>query len=105
MDLRELDDLACDCGRPLRKGWAGLAELPLNGDNWTVEVAAKWLGLPVKDLRDLIRVTGLPPTGTAKMASYRRSGRQPRVYDAHALIQMYEAVYTLRQALGTQDPG
>jgi hypothetical protein len=95
--------LVCDCGK--RKGWAGLAEQPLDGDNWTVEVAAKWLGLPARDIRDLIRVTGLEPTGTAKMAAYRRSGRQPRVYDAKALIQMYETVYELRQVLGTQDPG
>lgn len=95
------DGLTCDCCR--KRGWAGLPEQPLDGQHWSVDVAAAWLGIPAGDLRDLIRIVKLEPTGTAKMAAFRRSGRQPRVYASEALIMLHEMVYTLRQALSTQD--
>lgn len=87
------------------KGWAGAPPVPVDGDNWPVEFAAKTLGISEKDLRDLIRITGLEPAGTMKMASFKRSGRNPRVYDAAKLIMLYNAMRELSAALsGIQVP-
>jgi hypothetical protein len=94
------DDLGgCDCG----KGWKGLPEVPLNGEHWPVEFAADALGIAPKDLRDLIRIAGVQPSGTAKIASFSRSGRHPRAYPADVLIKLYEAIYNIRSELGIQD--
>jgi hypothetical protein len=93
------DELTCDCGTRASKGWAGLPEVPLDGDHWPLKFAAQALGMPLEDLKDLVRIVGLEPTGTAKMADFRRSGRQPRVYPAAALIKLHEAVYCLTEEL------
>lgn len=82
-----------------KKGWAGLPFVRLDGENWTVPFAAKMLHLPEADVRDLIRITGLEPSGTMKMASYARQGRQPRAYPAARLIQVAEAVRKLKEEL------
>jgi hypothetical protein len=95
------DGLTCDCGT---KGWRGLPEQPLDGDHWPLDFAARTLGIPLEDLKDLIRITRVPPSGTAKLAGYRRQGRQPRVYPATALIRLLEVIGGLRDELGTQDP-
>lgn len=93
--------LVCDCPP---KGWKSLPEQELDGNHWTVAVASQVLGIPLDDLKALIRITGVQPSGTAKMAAYRRSGRQPRVYLATHLIKLNEALVALRRELGTPDP-
>lgn len=96
------DGLTCDCHG---KGWAGLPAMELDGSDWPLSTAAALLGLPERDLRDLVRIAGLPPSGTAKMATFARSGRHPRVYPGAGLITICEAIFAVRQQLGTQDPG
>lgn len=98
--------LDCDCGprAPHPKGWGGRKELPIDGTNWPLPFAAKQLGIPERHLRDLVRIVGLPPAGTMKMATYRRPGRQPLAYPAASLIQIAETVRRLGETLGTQDP-
>lgn len=83
------------------KGWKGEPPVALDGDNWPLDFAAKMLDIPEKDLRDLVRITGLKPSGTMSMASYRRSGRNPRVYSGTELIRICEAVRTLAESLGS----
>jgi hypothetical protein len=99
--------LACDCPPRAphpKKGWAHAPEVPVDGTNWPLGFAAKTLDIPERDLRDLIRVVGLPPAGTMKMATYRRSGRHPRVYEASKLIKLVTEVQRLGEYLGTPDP-
>jgi hypothetical protein len=80
-------------------GWAGVRKVPVDGKNWPLEFAAKTLGIPERDLRDLVRITGLQPSGTMPMAQYRRSGRNPRVYDAAKLVRLYQLVGELSDTL------
>jgi hypothetical protein len=70
--------------------WVHLPELPLDGLHWPIPFAADLLGIAEKDLRRLVKNAGLEPAGTANMAGYRRSGRQPRVYAAKDLIALHE---------------
>jgi hypothetical protein len=87
-------------------GWEGVAEVPADGRNWPLEFAARTLGIPERDLRDLVRITGLQPTGTMPMAQYRRSGRNPRVYDAAKLVRLYQLTRELAVELtGTPAQG
>jgi hypothetical protein len=79
------------------KGWKGLPEVPLNGQNWPLDVAAEMLDIPLNDLRVLVRVFEIEPSGTAKLASFSRQGRQKRVYSAQRLIELYEAIHTFRR--------
>lgn len=72
--------------------WEHLPELPLDGMHWPLPFAAGLLGITEKDLRRLVKQAGLEPAGTANMAEYRRSGRQPRVYAAKDLIALHEQV-------------
>lgn len=72
--------------------WAHLRELPLDGMHWPIPFAAGLLGIDEKDLRKMVKLAGLEPSGTANMAGYRRSGRQPRVYAAEDLIALHEQV-------------
>lgn len=81
------------------KGWGGLAPVNLDGMNWPLSTAAQLLGIDEKDLRDLVRITGLGPSGTAQMRSYRSQGRAARVYPAQSLIMITEAVAKLREEL------
>jgi hypothetical protein len=107
MDERELtpeqpedEGYTCnDCGRKPNRGWKGKMPVALDGNNWPLDFAAKMLGCSEKDLRDLVRITGLEPIGTMKMASYRRSGRHPRAYDGSKLVLMWQAVNDLAENL------
>ncbi len=107
----EDDGFACDCGpraphpkpvTPKTRGWKREREVPIDGANWPLGFAAKQLDLSERDLRDLIRIVGLKPTGTMKMATYSRSGRNPRVYDAGQLVRLNEAIKSLVGFLGTR---
>jgi hypothetical protein len=103
------DDCGLDCDCPPRaphpkRGWGHAPEVAVDGTNWPLPFAAKTLDIPERDLRDLIRVVGLEPTGTMKMASYRRSGRNPRVYEASKLIKLVSGAQRLATDLGTQAP-
>lgn len=80
-------------------GWAGLPLVELDGQNWPLEFASKMLDIPVRDLSDLVRIAGLPPAGTIRMAAFSRQGRQPRAYPAGKLIMIAEAVTDLREKL------
>ena len=78
--------------------------MPVDGKNWPLDFAAKTLGCSERDLRDLVRIVDLQPSGTMPMAEFRRSGRNPRVYDAAKLVQLHQSVEKLAEALsGTQD--
>lgn len=81
------------------KGWQGLPEVSADGQDWPLDFAAKLLGMPERDLRDLVRIMGLPPTGTIKTAQFRRSGRNPRAYDASKLIKISEAMRKVAEEL------
>jgi hypothetical protein len=112
MDEFEIEDdndcgLACDCAPRAphpKRGWGHTPEVPIDGVNWPLPFAAKTLEISERDLRDLIRVVGLEPAGTMKMASYRRSGRNPRVYEASKLIKLVSGARRLAVDLGTQAP-
>jgi hypothetical protein len=95
-----MPDQPCGC----RRGWAGAPEVPVDGKNWPLEFAAKTLSIPERDLRDLVRIMGLQPSGTMPMAQYRRSGRNPRVYDAAKLVRLYQLTRDLSAEL-TGTPG
>jgi hypothetical protein len=113
--VNEDDDdcgIECDCGpraphpkpvTPKTRGWKREKEVPIDGTNWPLGFAADQLDLSERDLRDLIRIIGLKPTGTMKMTTYSRSGRNPRVYNAGALIKINETVKSLARMLGTLD--
>lgn len=94
----EDEGYACDCKRRNR-GWKGKMPVALDGNNWPLDFAAKMLGCSEKDLRDLVRITGLEPAGTMKTATYRRSGRHPRAYDGSKLVLMWQAVNDLAENL------
>jgi hypothetical protein len=74
----------------LRKGWSGVTPVELDGKNWPLDIAARLLDVPEKDLRKLVRQHGLQPAGTANMRPFRGSGRAARVYPAHDLIRITE---------------
>lgn len=76
-------------------GWEGLPPVEPDGSSWPLDLAAKVLDMPERDLRDLVRICGLPPTGTVKVADFRRSGRNPRAYDGAKLVKICEAVRKL----------
>lgn len=80
----------------MAKGWVGLPPVELTGDCWPLDFAARHMGVSERDLRDVVRVTGLPPAGVMKTASYRRSGRNPRVYEAARLLELWDAVGDLK---------
>lgn len=80
-------------------GWKGGPFVELDGTNWSVGFAAGLLDIPEKDLRDLIRITGLQPVGVIRMSGYSRQGRQPRAYPAAKLIAISEAITALKDSL------
>ncbi len=79
------------------KGWEGLPELPLDGQNWPLDFAAETLGIPLNHLRILVQVFDIQPAGTAKLASFSRQGRQKRVYSAQRLIELYDDIHAFRR--------
>jgi hypothetical protein len=88
---------------PLKGGWESLPFVDIDGQNWPLEFASKMLDIPVRDLQDLVRITGLQPAGTIRMASFSRKGRQPRAYPAEKLITIAEAIRELSGDLGTRE--
>lgn len=94
MNLEDDDGITCNC-----KGWKGKPAVPLDGNNWPVEFAAKMIGCSEKDLRDLIRIVKLEPSGTLKVASFSRPGRNPRAYDASSLIKLWNGIQDLAREL------
>jgi hypothetical protein len=76
-------------------GWGGLPPVELDGENWPLDFAARILGVPERDLRDLVRITGLEPAGTLQMAEFRRSGRAKRVYNGAVLVRLHLAAQRL----------
>jgi hypothetical protein len=86
---------------PRGRGWAGVPFVEFDGVNWPLDFAAKMLDIPLRDLTDLVRITGLRPAGTIRMASYRRQGRQPRAFEASRLIRIAEAIRKLTEELGS----
>lgn len=81
------------------QGWEGKPPVPVDGLNWPLDFAAKTLGVPERDLRDLVRIVGLEPTGTMKMAAFHRQGRNPRVYDSVKLIRLYDSIREISRDL------
>ena len=84
--------------------WERLPFVDIDGKNWPVPFAAEMLGIPETDLRDLIRIIGIEPSGVIRMSDFRRSGRQPRAYPASSLIRVTEAVRSLSGDLGKENP-
>lgn len=83
------------------RGWAGIPFVEIDGVNWPLEFAAKMLDIPARDLADLVRILGLQPAGTIRMASYRRQGRQPRAFEAAKLIRITEVIAKLSEELAS----
>lgn len=81
----------------LPRGWTGIPFAELDGQSWTLDFAAKLLDIPERDLRDVIRITGLQPSGVLNMRHYRSQGRAPRAYPAGGLIRLSEAIADLRE--------
>lgn len=79
------------------RGWSS-AGLPTVGDDetlWTVADAANLLGPPQLtqvQVRQLIRMLDIKPTGKRRVTPFGRGGRHARVYPANALIQAYDAL-------------
>jgi hypothetical protein len=44
------------------------------------------------DLRALVRIARLEPSGVIPMAEFRRQGRHPRAYNASTLIKLVNAI-------------
>lgn len=80
-------------------GWQGIGFVNNDGMNWPLSVAAKLLEIDEKDLRDMVRISGLQPAGEIRMSSYSRQGRQPRAYPATKLIKLAEVITDLRNDL------
>lgn len=98
--VEEDDGITCDCDhRRPKRGWKGKLPVPVDGNTWPLDFAAKTMGVSEKDLRDLIRILEVEPEGTMKMASYRRSGRNPRAYNASLLVNMWQDIQDLRERL------
>ena len=64
-------------------------------------MAARLLDIPERDLRDLIRITGLQPDGRLNMRTYSVQGSTSRVYPASKLILIADHIAGLRELLGT----
>lgn len=90
-----------------RGGWKGAELVENDGENWPLDFAAKLLQMPEKDLRDLVRIVNnlhpgaLEPTGTIKMASFRRQGRHPRAYPGSKLVKLVESLADICESLST----
>jgi len=82
---------------PRGKGWIGIPAVELDGKNWTLDFASKYLEIPEPLLREAVKYTGLSPAGTLNMRAFRSQGRTPRAYPAGKLIMIMEALTTLRE--------
>jgi hypothetical protein len=89
------------------RGWKGAELVDNDGENWPLDFAAKLLQMPEKDMRDLVRIVNnlypgaLEPTGTIKMASFRRQGRHPRAYPGSKLLMLVEGLADLSEELAS----
>lgn len=83
-------------------GWGGLPEVPCDGQNWPLSFAAELLEIPEEDLRSLIKLIGLKPTGTIKTTDYRRQGRNPRSYSASQLVALVQGFRDLKVQLAAE---
>lgn len=89
---------------PRGRGWASIPFVEIDGEHWPLDFAAKLLDIPLEDLRDLVRITGLKPSGVIRMADFRRQGRQPRAYPAGKLILITEKIAELKDSLFPERP-
>jgi hypothetical protein len=80
-------------------GWKGAPPVELDGLNWTLDFASKFLEIPEALLRETIKYTGLPPSGTLNMRGFRSQGRTPRAYNARDLIIISEDLASLKEKL------
>ena len=80
-------------------GWQSLPFVDIDGQDWPVPFAAELLEIPEEDLRDLIRILRIEPSGVIRMSDFRRQGRQPRAYPAKKMIRISEAIATLAEEL------
>ena len=85
-------------------GWKSLSFVDIDGQAWPIPFAAEMLGMPEEDLRDLVRILGVQPSGVIRMSDFRRQGRQPRAYPAKTLIRISEAVRSLTEDLKEDFP-
>ena len=82
---------------PRGRGWAGIGKIELDGRNWTIPFAAKYLDIPEGLLREAVKYAELEPAGTMNMRPFRGQGRTPRAYPAGKLIVISEALATLKE--------
>lgn len=80
-------------------GWASLPFVELDGRHLTIAAAALLFGLPEEDLRVLVKVAGIAPSGVLRTSPYARQGRQPQAYPKDKLIAVNEALIALREAV------
>ena len=81
------------------KGWTGLPPLEPDGSHWPVTFAADLLYWDERDLRDALRILGVTPDGTIRMAGFARQGRQPAAYNAEKLTLIDTRIRELREEL------
>jgi len=79
------------------RGWSsdGLKTVGDDEQLWTVADAAKLLGPPQPSqlqVRQLIKMLDIQPSGKRRVTPAGRPGRHARVYDAQALIKAYDAL-------------
>ena len=91
--MHPLDEL------PRGKGWVGIGKVDLDGKNWTLDFASKYLDVPEALLRVAVKYTSLSPAGTLNMREYRSQGRTPRAYPAGKLIIIAEGLEAIRDNL------
>jgi hypothetical protein len=71
----------------------------MDGANWTLPFAAKYLDIPESLLREVIKYTQLPPSGTLNLREYRSQGRAARAYPAGKLITIAEGLEKVKDNL------
>ena len=71
--------------------------MELDGANWTLAFASKYLEIPEELLREAVKYAGLSPSGVMNMRPYRSQGRTPRAYSAKSLIGIAETLMSLRE--------
>lgn len=86
------------------KGWHGAPFVPHDGQHWSLGFAAQMLDIPEEDLRKILQVLNnagaqVEPSGTIRMNTFSRQGRQPRAYPANKLIAMCEGFRKLADEL------
>jgi len=80
-----------------KRGWSsdGLKTVGDDPELWTVADAARLLGPPdleVREVRNLVKIFSIHPSGKRRVTSAGHSGRHARVYPASELIKAYHAI-------------